>query len=526
MKKIILFLTLGLFSFNVSSQEIPTTLVKSEVFKDEYKYSSVVLVEDDGKDGILIVRSYQGGVFSSGSGYYFEHYDSNMKLIKEYEYERVQKKADKKSVGTILGIILDGDNIRLIDYAYNKTDKVFICSALSSNINDFNFTSQELFRVNSEEIQRGPIVSFMGIGSGARNYDGDAGANMIINEDRTAFAITIDIKDKTAETHKLFLFDKSLNKKIDHTFKREIKDRKFTYENIDVSKDGNTLYILGKVYTDEKKKKKEGGKYQFELTRITKDSEKTQVFDTEEHFSSSLKTIIFEGRITCIGFYSDRKDNRYKGISYFELDPTTLAIKKSKFNPFTEQFIIDKYGKDKDKELKFLSFRKILITPSNDIVFNAEEFYITTTYISNGMNGGGRTQTIYHYDDIVSAKINASGDIVWARNINKRQATTGDESYISYTSTLKDNDTYFFINTGEKVKKLKNDRIQFGQASTKKSNLNVIRINPNGDFDYKEILDDKDNEVPFMVSDGALTGNSVIFIGRKGKKKQLLKITL
>ena len=526
MKKIILTLALCVLHQFINAQEIPATVVKSDVFKDEFKYSSIVLVDDDGNGGIIIVRSYQGGVFSSGSGYYFEHYDSNMKLIKEYEYERIQKKADKKKiVGTILGIILDGQTVRLIDYVYSKEDKAFICNALSSNINDFNFKSQELFRVNSNEIQSGPMVSFMGFGSGARTFDGDDGATMIVNEDRTAFAVTIDIKDKTSETHKIFLFDKSLNKKIDHTFKRDIKDKKFKYENIDVSKDGNTLYLLGKVYTEEKKKKKEGGKYQFELTRITKDSEKTQVFDTEEHFSSSLKIIIFEDRVTCIGFYSDRKDSRYKGISYFELNPTTLAITKSKFNPFTEQFMIDKYGKDKEKELKFLSFRKILITPKNEIVFNAEEFYITSHYHATP-NGGGYTTTVYHYDDIVSAKINTSGDIVWARNINKRQATGGDDSYISYTSTIKDTDTYFFINTGEKVKKLKNDRIQFGQTSTKKSNLNVIRINENGDFDYKEILDDKDNDVPFMVSDGSITGNSVIFIGRKSKKKQLLKVTL
>jgi hypothetical protein len=526
MKQIILVIILGLFCASGISQEISTQAIKSEVFKDEYKYSSIILVEDDGNNGTLIVRSYQGGGFSSGSGYYFEHYDSNMKLIKEYEYERIQKKSDIKTKGYILGVILDGQKVRLINYAYNQTEKVFVCTALSANINEFNFTSQELFRVSSEEIKRPPLVSFMGIGTSFKNYDGDSGASMITNEDRTAFAITVDLNNNNTETHKMYLFDKALNKKIDHVFKREIKDKKFIYENIDVSKDGNTLYLLGKVYTEENKKKKEGGKYQFELTRITNDTEKTQVFDTEQHFSNSLKTVLFQDRVTCIGFYSDKKDNRYKGISYFELDPTTLAIKSSKFNPFTEQFIIDKYGKDKDKELKFLSFRKMLITPNNEIVFNAEEYYVTTTYVSGGMNGGGYTRTIYHYDDIVTAKLNTTGDIIWARNINKRQSTSGDDSFISYTSTLKGNDTYFFINTGEKVKKLSNDRIQFGQTSTKKSNLNIIKVNPNGDFDYKEILDDKENEVPFMVSDGAITGNSVIFIGRKSKKKQLLKITI
>ena len=242
-------------------------------------------------------------------------------------------------------------------------------------------------------------------------------------------------------------------------------------------------------------------------------------------FGLSLVTIVFEDKLTCIGFYSDRKDYRFKGISYFELDPITLAIRKSKYNPFTEQFIIDKYGKSKDKELKNLSFRGIMITQQNEIVFNAEEYYMTSQY-QMMPNGGGYWTYTYHYDDIVSAKIATDGNIIWARNINKRQATSGDDSYISYTSTIKGNDTYFFINTGEKVKKLSNDRIQFGQTSTKKSNLNVIRITPDGNFDFQEILDDKDSEVPFMVSDGAISKNSVYFIGRKGKKKQILKVTL
>lgn len=497
------------------AQEIPFQMTRSEVFKDNTKYSNIVLAEKDNSDGLLLVRSYAGGMFSGNYGYYFEHYDSNMKLIKEYEYSMKENKEIKQS--GVLGLISDGNIINIIYFAYKKSDKAFVCYSQSANISDFNFTSKELFRINSEEIKQ---FSFF---SGSQ-FDGDSGASMIVNEDKNAFAITIDIKDKTTETHRLYLFDNKLNKKIDHLFKRDIQDRKFRYENIDVSKDGNTLYLLGKVYSTEKKSKKEGGKYQYELTRITKDSEKTQVFDTDEHFVASLKTITFNDKLRCIGFYSDRNDNRFKGISYFELDTETLAIKSLKFNPFTEQFLIDKYGKNKDKELKNLSFRKIIITETNDIIFNAEEFYIVTSYMSTPQ--GSYTTTTYHYDDIVSARLNPMGEIVWARNINKRQASSYGNPLLSYTSTAKNNDAYFFINAGEKVKKISKDRIQFGQTSNKRSNLNVIRINQNGDFDYQEILDDKDSEVPFMVANGINFGNSVLFLGQKGKKKQLLKVTL
>jgi hypothetical protein len=117
--------------------------------------------------------------------------------------------------------------------------------------------------------------------------------------------------------------------------------------------------------------------------------------------------------------------------------------------------------------------------------------------------------------------------MLWARNINKRQSTTDDDtSYLSYTSTVRNDKTYFFINARDKIKKLKNDRIEFGQIRKNKSNLNVIEVNAAGDFDYQEILDDEQNEVPFMVSKGAIIDNAVYFLGRKGKDKQLLKITL
>src|SRR5690606_18470262 len=190
-------------------------------------------------------------------------------------------------------------------------------------------------------------------------FDGDSGASMIINQDKSAFAITVDIKDKNSETHKVFLFDSSLNKKIDHVFKKEIKDKKFHYENIEVSKEG--------------KKKKQGGKYEYELTKISNNGEKTQVFDTGEQYAASLKVIKLDNKLVCIGLYSDRKDSRYKGVCYYELNPNDLEMKTSKYSPFTEQFMIDKYGKNKDKELKNLSFRNVITTDNQEIIFNAEE---------------------------------------------------------------------------------------------------------------------------------------------------------
>jgi hypothetical protein len=79
----------------------------------------------------------------------------------------------------------------------------------------------------------------------------------------------------------------------------------------------------------------------------------------------------------------------------------------------------------------------------------------------------------------------------------------------------------------DKIKELSNQRIEFkGTNWLTNSNLFVISMNEKGDFLYKQILSDEENDVPFMVSKGVVIDNSIVFLGRKGKKKQLLKVTL
>jgi len=113
----------------------------------------------------------------------------------------------------------------------------------------------------------------------------------------------------------------------------------------------------------------------------------------------------------------------------------------------------------------------------------------------NGAMGTISSSATFNFDDIVIAKLNYDGAMIWARNINKKQSTTDDDtSYLSYTSTIKNDKTYFFINTKNKIEKLKNDRIEFGQIRKNKFNLNVIEVNSSGNFNFHEILDDEQNE--------------------------------
>ena len=195
---------------------------------------------------------------------------------------------------------------------------------------------------------------------------------------------------------------------------------------------------------------------------------------------------------------------------------------------FDESYpIMDKYGKAKQKELKFLAFKKMFVTENHDILFDAEEAFASTSAMVAAGGMGMSSYTTFVSDDIVSVKIDANGQMLWARNINKSQWSYDEQNpYQSYTSVVDADAHYFFINTADDVKKISGDRIEFQDVLKNKSNLVAIRMAPDGNYSYEQVLDNEQNEVPFMVSRGIVSGKSVYFLGQRGEKKQLLKLIL
>lgn len=120
--------------------------------------------------------------------------------------------------------------------------------------------------------------------------------------------------------------------------------------------------------------------------------------------------------------------------------------------------MLDKFGRDENKDVKNLVFKEGEF--ANDyILFNAKEYFVTTSYQSDPTGSKLRIDR-YHYNDIVSVKLNENNGLVWARNINKSQVTQGDAAFTQYSSFTKDNNTYFFISTAsENPQQLSHERI-------------------------------------------------------------------
>lgn len=522
MKKTLFYLLLlcSLSPLYSQNADVSTKIKKSVVFKDEYTYSTIVSVDEDDKGGVVVLRSYRGGVFSGNKikGYYIEHYDANMKLIKDYEYE-----FDKK--GNPLGAFLKDNKVHVVNFEYKKDIKAYVCNVSIADIDTFKFADTELFRVDKKEMEAA--------NGGVIYVSGDGFARMLINDDKTAFSISLNMEDKKdkRDMRKILIYDNSLNLKFEKIFKSSVKDRKFEFQNLDVSADGTVVYLLGKAATDAAKDKKDGSKFQYELTRLTSTDVKTKSIGTGEHYISSLKAIIKKDRIACVGFYSDKSDDHFKGLCYFNMDPITLDIKTTKYNAFTEQFMIDKYGekradkkKEKDEEIKNIDFNDFFVTEDNEIIFNGEEYYVTMHQREKS------TIFYYHYDDIITAKIAQDGSLVWIRNINKQQSST-DMMYnhASYLSFIKEGVLYFLINSDETPKILDDGRPVFGRSGKKEANLNILKVNiATGDYNYKQLMGYKESEVTFMVAEGEYfkSSGTIYLLGRLKSKKRIVKVKM
>lgn len=494
-------------------QRFPIDYSFSEKYSDRYKYSNLLAINDDGKGGTILVRTYFAGLILKPKGYFIEHYNSNQELIAEYNYKLKQK--------DFIEAVVKNGQLYLLFLEYNYTNFSYNYVVHQSPIDEFNFTKRTILSISSKEVMGALDKNYYN-----RNFSSGFTTSVLFNQEKSAFVISTHFKKGKNNKFFIYLFDTSFQKRLTQDFSEEVEEKNYAFEEVAISKNLDEVYLIGKAYFRRKRFEVNERKFQYELVKINAQGAKTQTFDDSGRYSEALKPVLVGDELLCVGFYANRKDNRYNGLSYFNLNKNSLAFNQQKYHPFSVQFMNDKFGREEDKEVKNLVFKNLSISDDKSILFNAEEYFVTSGYQDNP--SGARVKVSrYHYNDMVSAKLDADGNLDWVRNINKSEVTQGDGAYASYSSIMKGEDTYFFISTAsENPQQLSKERIVFKQGFGRNRNVFVIRLDTHGEMSYEKVIDGKEARLPLMVSTPLLGENTVHFYAKRGSKKQLVKVTV
>ena len=467
------------------AQDMPISYDLGEKYPDRYKYSNLRAIRPDGHGGTLLIRAYYTGIVLRPKGYFIEHYDSHLQLIGEYNYKL--KEAD------LVGSLVANGQVHLVFLTYDPRERAYVYTVHSSPMTNMGFTPKKLLSVPAAQVAR-PLAK----NHGRRYSSSSFRTSALFDTETNAFAVSVQFKKDRQDRHVVYLFDSNLVRLGEHDLSAQASEKNHAFEHVAFSEDLKEAYLVGKTYFKKKRFATGERRFRYEILRLAENGTAVNAFDDPGRFPEALIPVRHGHRLQCVGFYADRKDKRYNGLVYFDMD------------------------------LKNLVFKNVELTEEGAILFNAEEYFVTSSMQSNG--SGGRVQVDrHHYNDLVCAKLDAQGNMLWARNINKTEVTQGDGAYVSYSSFSKGGDTYFFIATAaERPQLLPGDRLLFKQGYGRNRNFFAIKLDSQGQLSYKKIIDDKEARLPLLVAMPLIDKkqSSALFYAKSGGKKQLIKVVV
>lgn len=121
--KNIIFLLIFIVSFIANAQQDSLKVSVSEIFKNERYKTSLLFAKEDSNGDIFVVRNYYSSI-ANPKGYYIEHYDKNLKLLKKTTIEVNRNE--------IKGLFINEDSVVLLQFQYVQKEKKYAFAILTS----------------------------------------------------------------------------------------------------------------------------------------------------------------------------------------------------------------------------------------------------------------------------------------------------------------------------------------------------------------------------------------------------------
>ncbi len=316
------------------------------------------------------------------------------------------------------------------------------------------------------------------------------------------------------------------------------KDGLFDVQSFRVDNKGNA-YILGLQYKEKRKSKRHGApNYTYEVFAYSDkgNSTKQYTLSLDDRFITDMQIEILNNNLVCAGFYSALGTYSIRGTYFLTVDIASKQIKTKSFKEFDIDFITQnmterqakkakrREEKGDDQELYEYDLDKLLIGKDGSAMLIGEQYYVKVV-----TNYNGRTTTYtyhYYYNDIITVKIDPSGQIQWAQKIAKHQHTINDNGFFSsYALAVVNGKISFIFNDNpdnldyDGVGKIKN-------TNTRKSVVVIASLDKDGKQTKQPIFNTVDVEVivrPKVCEQ--ISNRDVILFGQKGRTQQFAQMT-
>lgn len=336
----------------------------------------------------------------------------------------------------------------------------------------------------------------------------------------------------------LQVFDENLNKLWGGEFTLPYTEAIMDNSDFSVDSKGNA-YLLAKVYDNEshKEKDKSTGKpaYHFEVMKFSKDSKKPQITQVavDDNFikeTTLIENAMHEMIIACT--YSKKSKGRgTDGIFLASLDQDGKITKykngyyefpKEELEKFESARSKRKIEKNDDYEAPNLKVRNVTVESDGSVFIACEEYYIIVTTTYDYATHFTREYTTYYYEDMLGAKIDASGKFEWLRKIPKRQKGAAGRGTMSFKLISDASGYYFLYLDNVHNLNLKEDEVPKYHLDGFGGQVMVTKIDNTGNVTKELLFDTREEDIMIFPADfSRINGNQ--FIGRAKVKKNLFQ---
>lgn len=484
----------------VYSQSSHFAVETTAPFKDIKSGSTLLNVHQVDSQNTILVRTIK-------KDFVISMFDDAHKLTANIELEKEKKES-------FIGSVLTKDLLRV--FTTNKIDKKtegIYCRTF--NPISKKVTKKLLFKVDKER-KRGFYLGGFTLSS-PRGQE----QQFRVSPNGEYIVFTNSVYSKKTSSSSIHVYDINL----DEIFTTEYFNEAKTYYSPDdfIVTDNAEVIIAGKAYIKGDKEKVKGkANYEYEIHKISELSNSKKEIQLADYFIQELRFAQNNDQLRLLGFYSEKSSYSMKGVISYVFNATNIQDVNLKTSAFPEIVYDDIYGKKKaerkkkkEKEFGQYYLDYSLVDSEGNGYLTAEQFYITTHTFANA-NGGFTTQTYTHYDNILAAKVDSEGNLLWARNILKSAST---HSYNAFDLNGK---LHILLNTGKNITEKSNNRKQVRKSWFEKSALYDIVYDENGEETYELIKENDGKKDFFSPTRGSYDYDQFIMANFSKKKRQFL----